>query len=116
MCTAFPPNPGDKPVKGQYLRAVNGTRIETFGKRKIEVRIGRKTYDFEAIVAAVECPVIGWDFVRRHKLDLIWRDEDLCIRDKKAKIESVLSFKPLGLKKSFNHSKLFASSMMSRRK
>ena len=31
MCTAFPPEPGDTPQKGAFLRAVNGSRIQVYG-------------------------------------------------------------------------------------
>ena len=38
--TAYPPEPGDKVVPGQVLKAVNGTKIECFGYKNI----GRKEY------------------------------------------------------------------------
>ena len=37
MCTAFPPESSDKPVPGSYLRAVNGSRIQCYGRRKVEM-------------------------------------------------------------------------------
>ena len=47
QCTAFPPDPGDSPVPGSFLRAVNGSRINCYGKKEIEIKIGRKTYKYQ---------------------------------------------------------------------
>ena len=56
QCTAFPPDPGDKPVPGSFLRAVNGSRIKCYGEKQIEIKIGRKTYRYTAIKADVNSP------------------------------------------------------------
>ena len=68
--SAFPPDPGDQPVPGQCLKAANGSRMSCFGYKDITLKIGRKQYDFKIIKAQVESPIIGWDFMDRHKLDL----------------------------------------------
>ena len=105
--TAVPPEPGDKVVPGLVLRAVNGSRIECFGYKMIEVKIGRKTYPFKAIKALVDSTVLGWDFFRRHRLDLIWNDwGDVCLYDRRAKITQVLSYKSIPFQKSVRHEKL----------
>ena len=94
--TAWPPDLGDKPVPGSFMRAVNGSRIKTYGYKDISVKIGRKTYDFKAIKAEVDSPVLGWDFMRHHRLELIWNDwGDNCIYDKKAKITTTLTYKSM---------------------
>ena len=99
--SAFPPEPGDVPDPKLRLKAANGTRIQCYGFKDIEIRIGRKTYPFQIIKADVESPILGWDFVRRHKLDLVWNDnEEITIQDSKAKISSVLKFKPMPIQKS----------------
>ena len=72
--TAVAPEPGDKESESVFLRAVNGSKIKTFGHKNITIRIGRKQYHFKAIIAQVESPVLGWDFMRQHKLDLRWGD------------------------------------------
>ena len=90
--TAVPPDPGDQVVQGQVLRAVNGSKIECYGYKDISIQIGRKSYPFKAIKANVDSIVLGWDFFRKHRLNLIWNDwGDMCIRDKKAKITSYMS-------------------------
>ena len=44
--TALPPDPGDTPVPGMFLKAVNGARIKCYGFKQIEVKIGRKPFHF----------------------------------------------------------------------
>ena len=98
---AMPPEPGDKPLKGVFLKAANGTKIVCYGRKKFSIKIGRKSYDFMAYKAEIDSPILGWDFVRHHKLDLIWdEDGNQCIYDKKAKITKVLDFKPVDHHKS----------------
>ena len=79
-----------------YLKAANGTRMSCFGYKQIDIKIGRKNYPFRIIKSQVESPILGWDFMKIHKLDLRWNDDDqITIYDKKAKISSVLEFKPI---------------------
>ena len=107
QCTAWPPDPGDIPEEGKFLRAVNGSKIRTYGNKEVFVRIGRKSYKFEAIKADVETPVLGWDFVRRHRLDLVWNDfGDQLVVDRKAQTETLLKFKSMPYHKSSSHRKL----------
>ena len=96
MVTAFPPEPGDNVSEDSFLRAVNGSKIRTYGKKKIVVKIGRKTYDFEAVIADVDTPVLGWDFMRRHRLGVVWNQwGDNVIVDRRAQIYKVLQYKSL---------------------
>ena len=66
--TAYPPDPGDKPVEGLNLRAVNGAQLNCYGFKQVTVRIGRKDYHFQAIKADVQSPVIGWDFFKHYRM------------------------------------------------
>ena len=70
------------------LEAVNKTRIATYGKVTRAVKIGRKTYNTEFILADIETPVLGWDFIVQHKISLIWSDcgTELSLVDRKAGI------------------------------
>ena len=45
MITATAKKPGDIPDNSRRLVAVNGSPIQTYGTREIEVKIGRKTYN-----------------------------------------------------------------------
>ena len=56
------------------LEAVNGSRLSTFGKRVRAIKIGRKTYNQEVILADVKSPILGWNFIKEYKLSLIWTD------------------------------------------
>ena len=99
--TAWPPDPGDKEDPRLRLKAVNNSRMKCYGFKDIVVKIGRKEYRFKAIKSEVDSPVLGWDFMWKHKLDIVWNEfGDNCIRDKVAKITTVLPFKPVLFEKS----------------
>ena len=66
--SAVPPDPGDQVDPTMSLRAVNGDRINCYGTKVLEVRIGRKTYPITVIKSDVRSPILGWNFVRRHRL------------------------------------------------
>ena len=105
--TAVKPDPGDIPIPGKFLKAVNGSKIKCYGQKEIKVKIGRKGYPFLAIKADVDNTVLGWDFVRHHRLDLVWNEwGDQCIVDKKAKISKILQFRSLPYNKSKSHKNL----------
>ena len=64
--------------------------------KDISIKIGWKPYPSKIIKAQVESPIIGWDFMKHHKLDLIWNDSDqITIYDKRSKVSSVLHLKPI---------------------
>ena len=66
--------PNDKKDKVSRLIAVNGTKIDTFGVREIEFKMGRKLYKVKAIVCDVGQDILGMDFVNDYKLGLEWDD------------------------------------------
>ena len=91
---AWPPDPGDKPVPGTHLRAVNGTKINCYGYKQISIKIGRKEYQFQAIKSDVKSPILGWDFFRHYKIGFKWNKwGDIVLFDRKANISQVLKFK-----------------------
>ena len=105
--TALPPDPGDIEDKSVRLRAVNGTIIKTYGFKEFSLKINRKSYPFKAIKAQVDKPVLGWDFMREHRLDLRWGQwGDLMLYDKKAKIKGICEIKPVPILDSDKHKKL----------
>ena len=74
------------------LEAVNKTRIPTFGKMDRQVKMGRKAFKQEFILANVSMPVLGWDFIKAYKLSMVWTDdgEHFQLVDKKANIRTNL--------------------------
>ena len=48
-----PAQPGDLVDPSFKLKSVNGGTIDTYGSKTMTLRIGRKTYSIEAIIAAV---------------------------------------------------------------
>ena len=99
--TAWPPDPGDREDPSLRLRAVNNTHMKCYGFKQIEIRIGRKSYKFKAIKSEVDTPVIGWDFMRKHRLEIGSNNfGDNVIRDKIANTSTVLPFKPVPVERS----------------
>ena len=85
--------PGDKVDESLNLVAVNGSKINTYGQRVISFKIGRKTYQIQAVICDVTQDILGSDFISKYKLNLEWDEEtrsELSIVDKKAKISQEL--------------------------
>ena len=72
VCTVYPPEPGDKIDPSIQLQAVNGEKMKCYGYKEIEVKMGRKSFPFRAVKADVSTPIIGWDFIKRYRLDFRW--------------------------------------------
>ena len=99
MLTVFPRTryPQAKMDENQSIRAINRSRINTYGQTSIQVRIGRKTYNHVAIIADVDQPVLGWDFCKKILLSLVWNEfGDLELWDQKAKIRAPLQMSTNG--------------------
>ena len=83
--------PGDKRDVVSRLIAVNGTKINTYGVKEIEVKINRKSYKIQAVVCEVGQEILGMDFMNKYKLGFEWDEFDqLFIVDKKADIRARL--------------------------
>ena len=55
----------------------------------------------------METPVIGWDFIRKHKLSIIWNEfGDNLIVDRKTNSSQILEFKSIPHQRSQGHKKL----------
>ena len=85
--------PEDKLDNNIKLVAVNGSRINTYGTRQIEVKIGRKAYSVTAVVCDIAQDILGMDFISKYKLGFEWDEFDqseLFITDKRADIKERL--------------------------
>ena len=91
MVTVVKNSPHDKVDETKILEAVNGSAIKVYGQKEIEVRLGRKSYKIDAIIADVEQDILGWDFIQKYKLNFEWNDfGDLVLRDRKANTRTTL--------------------------
>ena len=72
MTGVWPASPGDKIDPNIGLKAVNGESFDCYGIKEIEIKIGRKAYKMEVVIAKVKSPILGWDFFKKYKLDLVW--------------------------------------------
>ena len=87
MASVVRPDPGDKIDHSIGLKTVDGSPFPCYGTKKVSFKIGRKTYQVEAVKALVKSPLLGWDFFKKYRLDTIWGEfGDLYLRDKRANI------------------------------
>ena len=85
--------PEDREDQSINLVAVNGSRIKTYGIRKIELRMGRKSYTIDAVVCDIKEDILGMDFMNKYKLGLEWdqaTQTELFLVDKRAQIRTLL--------------------------
>ena len=90
--SCIPKDPEDKIDPSFKLRAVNGQSIPTFGSKIVQIRIGRKQYEIEAIKTEIPQTILGWDLFRKYNLGFEWESDELFLTDKKAGIKSLLKF------------------------
>ena len=91
MCGVWPASEYDTIDKTIKLQTVDGSPFDCYGTKTIDVKIGRKSYKYKVVVAKVKAPILGWDFIRKYKLDLVWGEfGDIFLRDKTAKIQKRL--------------------------
>ena len=85
--------PDDKLDSSLRLVAVNGSKIDTYGIRTVDVKIGRKTYPIPAVICDIEQDILGMDFIAKFRLNFEWDEIDqseLWIVDRKAQIRDQL--------------------------
>ena len=73
------------------LKAVNGTTIATFGQISKAIHVQNSVYRHTFILADVQTPILGWDFLTTFKLDLKWQGNNCVLIDNRAKIRAKLS-------------------------
>ena len=57
------------------LQAENKLRYQTYGTQDIVVRINDKAYSHTVLVVEVEQPILGFDFIWRYKISIIWNKQ-----------------------------------------
>ena len=62
--SCYPAGPEDTLDPSFKLRSVNGGKIDTYGTKTMTLRMGRKTYSIEGIIAVVPAPIFGWDIFK----------------------------------------------------
>ena len=77
MLTVIPAKPSDTEDLHSTAIAANGTRLRTYGRRKVQIQFGRKTYHVEAVVARVAKPIIGADLLKANRLTVCYAKEAL---------------------------------------
>ena len=93
MVTVYPRKryPTAVPDKNVSIKAINRTKIQTYGQTVVQIRFGRKTYNHTAILADIDQPILGWDFCRKFLLSLVWTEfGDLELWDRRSNIRAPL--------------------------
>ena len=74
--------PDAKKDKEPRLKAVNGTPITTYGMSIRTLRLGRMTIKHPVIVADVQKPILGFDFLQDNEVSLIIRRKQTYLENK----------------------------------
>ena len=94
---AFPDVTVDAAVN---LRAVNGSVIKTYGSKTMRLQFGRSHFTHTFVLADIpsETAVLGWDMIRKFRLDLRWQGQQCTLKrgQKSIKITSGSPFSPKG--------------------
>ena len=75
MTCVVPADATDTPDTSVRLKTVDGSPFTCYGRKELEIKINRKTYHITAVKANIKAPLLGWDFYKKYKLDMVW-DED----------------------------------------
>ena len=59
------------------LKAVNGSDIQTYGKRTFRLQLGRAHFTHNFVVADLP-GVLGWDWMSQHGIHLTWKSDGKC--------------------------------------
>ncbi len=74
--------PDAKKDKEPRLKAVNGTPITTYGMSIRTLRLGRMTIKHPVIVADVQKPILGFDFLQDNEVSLIIKRKQTYLENK----------------------------------
>ena len=92
MTSCVPKEPTDKVNNNFVLKTADGKPMQTYGYRRLNLRLGRKEYAVNAIITDVKQPIIGMDLINSYRLGFEWDDDELYVVDKKADIRQKLKF------------------------
>ena len=68
------------------LKAVNGTTVQTYGRREMKFMFNGAEFKYSAIVSDLPYTIVGWDMLTFHRLDLIWRGKKCVLKGPKVTI------------------------------
>ena len=77
MLSVIPAKPSDTENILSTATAANRTILRTYGRRKVQIQFGRKTYPFLAVVTKVAKPIFGADLLKAHRLTECYAKEVL---------------------------------------
>ena len=86
--TIIPRKPEDELLADSalVLKAVNGTTVQTYGRKQMTFVLNGAQFKFHAIVADLPYPIIGFDLLTHHKLDIVWKGKKCSLKGPKCVI------------------------------
>ena len=99
--TVVKADPNDVLDSSINLESVGGDSLPCYGRTTISIKIGRKQYHMPAVKARVKETILGWDFIKRHRLDFVWTEfGDVKLIDKVNKNSQILQYSSIPHKSS----------------
>ena len=83
--------PSAKRDKTPGLTAVNKSVIKTYGSKTIKLRFDRKIYHHNMLIADISTPILGWDFIKTHQMDIMWSGGQCVMYSAKSKSQYELT-------------------------
>ena len=74
------------------LKAVNGTFLPTYGTVHRDIKLCKKTFSHPVLLADVQSPILGWDFLLHFKFDLLWQNNKCTLFNSRTKASYPLQF------------------------
>ena len=93
--TSTPRAEGDALRPDLALQAANNSHIPCYGYREIELQINRKKFKIQAAITDIAKPIIGFDFIKKFRLNQEWEGDTYMLCDPKAQIRTPLHFAAL---------------------
>lgn len=95
--SVFPATQADRAGSHQspQLRAANGTRIGTYGRRNIPLKFGGRSFLVEFLIADVAEPILGADFFAHHDLLIDIGQQRVSSRDGSFHANAHVAYNPM---------------------
>lgn len=73
------------------LKALNGNQMPTYGTRQIKMRFNKKVFVHTMTLSTVKSPILGWDWLSEHQLDILCVNGKCVLFHKPSKAQYTLS-------------------------
>ena len=67
------------------LQALNGSKLPSFGKQEVKIRLNKKVFVHTMTLASIKSPILGWDFLQSNRFDILWTNNKCVLFCNKSK-------------------------------